>query len=389
MKINTEKLEETITIIDNSKKFIENAKDSLNSLTIPSDYPAVNKIQLTTTRDTLDENISELEKLQQSIKQTISDAITADRKSADLANSLMAAIGSSIAIGIDNIKDTLDEKVNEIKQEAKNVEISKQAGSETSSANVNNYSGSSNLGGGVSSGGNNNANVNNYPGSSNLGGGISSGGNNNANINNSGSIHYDTPETPNDDVSQVKFFDPTTGEQLIKSERVDGKDVFIDVKTGEVITDLGAGGPEWSSDVAYLEEMRQKAREIGSETGWLCIVDRDNFKTTVLIFLDGDWRVVKTYDCGTGRKGIEGIAESHTFTGTFKVDHKTDHGGPDDWWTCFIPYYKPDGTDFGQGFHEGYTGVPSYQSYGCTRLTTENAQWIYYNVPINSTVIVF
>ena len=45
MKINTENLEQTITIIHNSKKFIENAKDSLNSLTIPSVYTAVNKIQ--------------------------------------------------------------------------------------------------------------------------------------------------------------------------------------------------------------------------------------------------------------------------------------------------------------------------------------------------------
>ena len=99
--------------------------------------------------------------------------------------------------------------------------------------------------------------------------------------------------------------------------------------------------------------------------------------------------MAKTYDCGTGRKGIEGIPESHTFTGTFHVDHKSAHDGPDDWWTCFIPYYKPDGTDFGQGFHQGYTGIPSFQSYGCTRLSTENAKWIYDNVPIETTVVVF
>ena len=366
MKINTEKLEETITIIDSSKKCIENAKDSLNSLTIPSDYPAVNKIQLTTTRDTLDDNISELEKLQQSIRKKINDVIVADAKSADLANSLMAAISSSIGTMMGKVKETVDEKVSEMESSTENVNMPKQNGSTNSSAYVNDYSSSNNLGGG-----------------------IASGGSNNTNVNNSGNVHYSTPDSPDSSSSQIKFFDPTTGEQLIRSERVEGKDVFIDTKTGEVIADLGAGGPEWANDVAYLEEMRQKARDTGSETGWLCIVDRDNFKTTVLIFLDGDWRVVKTYDCGTGRKGIEGIAESHTFTGVWKVDHKTQHGGPDDWWTCFIPYYKPDGTDFGQGFHEGYTGVPSYQSYGCTRLTTENAKWIYYNVPINSTVIVF
>ena len=193
----------------------------------------------------------------------------------------------------------------------------------------------------------------------------------------------------NDKKSQVKFYESGTGRQLIKAERIDGKHVFINIETGEIYAGLGAGGTNWSSDEKYLEEMRQKARETGSSTGWFCTVDRDNFKTTVLVNLDGDWRVAKTYDCGTGRKGIEGIPESHTFTGTFKVDHKSAHDGPDDWWTCFIPYYKPDGTDFGQGFHEGYTGIPSFQSYGCTRLSTENAKWIYDNVPIETTVVVF
>lgn len=201
--------------------------------------------------------------------------------------------------------------------------------------------------------------------------------------------YTDTISFINDKNSQIKFYESGTGKQLIKVERVNGKDVFINIETGEIYAGLGAGGTNWSNDVKYLEQMRQKAREIGSSTGWFCTVDRDNFKTTVLVNLDGDWRVAKTYDCGTGRKGIEGIKESHTFTGTFTVDHKSAHDGPDDWWTCFIPYYKPDGTDFGQGFHQGYTGIPSFQSYGCTRLSTENAKWIYDNVPIETTVVVF
>ena len=199
----------------------------------------------------------------------------------------------------------------------------------------------------------------------------------------------DTINLINDKNSQIKFYESGTGKQLIKAERINGKDVFINIETGEIYAGLGAGGTTWASDEEYLEQIRQKAREIGSSTGWFCVVDRDNFKTTVLVDLDGDWRVAKTYDCGTGRKGIEGIPESHTFTGTFHVDHKSAHDGPDDWWTCFIPYYKPDGTDFGQGFHQGYTGIPSFQSYGCTRLSTENAKWIYDNVPIETTVVVF
>ncbi len=366
MKINIGKLQDCIGNIDNAKKGIQEAIDSLSRIEIPSDYPGVNKFNLTTIIDNLPDKKRDIEGVKESIQETIDKSEDAENKSEDLVNTLFGTMIASINSLAKETSKTAKETISKLRGNAESIGISGQTESTSSSTYINNYSSSNNLGGG-----------------------ISSGGSNNTNINNSGNVHYSTPDSPDDNASQVKFFDSTTGEQLIKSERVNGKDVFIDTKTGEVITDLGAGGPEWSNDVAYLEEMRQKARDTGSETGWLCIVDRDNFKTTVLIFLDGDWRVVKTYDCGTGRKGIEGIAESHTFTGVWKVDHKTQHGGPDDWWTCFIPYYKPDGTDFGQGFHEGYTGVPSYQSYGCTRLTTENAQWIYYNVPINSTVIVF
>lgn len=194
---------------------------------------------------------------------------------------------------------------------------------------------------------------------------------------------------PNDGGMKVNFTDEE-GNSLITVKLEEGKDVFYDTKTGDKIDDLGAQGALFSDDTAYLEEMRNKARTNGSDTDWYCIVDRDNFRTTILKQLDGDWRVVKTYDCGTGVWGIEGMMnESHTFTGMWKVDHKSAYDGPNDWWTCFIPYYKPDGTDFGQGFHAGYTGTPEYQSYGCTRLDTYNAKWIFDNVPIGTTVEVF
>ena len=193
---------------------------------------------------------------------------------------------------------------------------------------------------------------------------------------------------PNDGAMKVNFTDDA-GNSLITVKLEDGKDVFYDAQTGDKIEDLGAEGALFSDDVAYLEEMRNKARTNGSDTDWYCIVDRDNFRTTVLKNLDGDWRVIKTYDCGTGAWGIEGMNESHTFTGMWKVDHKSAYDGPNDWWTCFIPYYKPDGTDFGQGFHAGYTGTPEYQSYGCTRLDTYNAKWIFDNVPVGTTVEVF
>lgn len=192
----------------------------------------------------------------------------------------------------------------------------------------------------------------------------------------------------NDGGMKVDFVDED-GNLLITSKLEDGKDVFYDAETGEVIEDLGASGAEFSDDVEYLAEMREKATTNGSDTDWYITVDRDNFRTTVLTKLDGEWKVVKTYDCGTGIWGLEGKDESHTFTGMWKVDHKSAYDGPCDWWTCYIPCWNADGSENGQGFHAGYTGTPEYQSMGCTRLDTYNAKWIFDNIPMGTTVEVF
>lgn len=193
---------------------------------------------------------------------------------------------------------------------------------------------------------------------------------------------------PNDGGMKVNFTDEE-GTALITAKVEDGKDVFYDVKTGERIEDLGPSGALFSDDTAYLDQMKQKAQTNGSDTDWYCIVDRDNFRTTILKQIDGEWHVAKTYDCGTGIWGLENRDESHTFTGMFKVDHKSAYDGPCDWWTCFIPCWEADGSENGQGFHAGYTGTPEYQSMGCTRLDTYNAKWIFDNVPMGTTVEVF
>ena len=354
-QVDTGKLEDSIAELEKAKEKVKSSIDILGGVVIPDDYPGLERMNLNSVIDGVSGDYDRIENNIGEIEDIITNATTAEQRSEQIANSLLL---NAMVSGVTQFLDKTKDKVNETLSESKN-------SSGISNAQLGGYGGGSTIRA-------------NYRGSATRG-----------SVSGSFNQHFSTPTNPDTSASQVKFFDPTTGEQLISVKRVDGKDVFIDTKTGEVITDLGAGGPSWSNDTAYLEQMRQRARDIGSSTGWFCIVDRDNFKTTVLIYLDGDWRVVKTYDCGTGRFGIDGVQESHTFTGTFTVDHKTAHGGPDDWWTCFIPCWKPDGTDFGQGFHEGYTGVPSYQSYGCTRLSTENAQWIFYNVPIGTTVHVF
>ena len=354
-RVDTGRLEDSITELEKAKEKVKSSIDILGGVVIPDDYPGLERMNLNSVIDGVPDDCDRIENNIGEIEDIITNSTTADQQSEQIVNSLfLNAMTSAATQFFDKAKDKIDESLSEHKNSLglSNAQLSGSNGGRTIRAN---YSGSS-----IRS---------------------SSSGYSNK--------HFSTPYNPDTSESQVKFFDSTTGEQLIKVERVDGKDVFTDAKTGEVITDLGAGGPSWSSDTAYLEQMRQMARNTGSSTGWFCVVDRDNFKTTVLVYLEGDWRVVKTYDCGTGLVGLDGIPESHTFTGTYTVDHKRAHGGPNDWWTCFLPYWNPDGSDNGQGFHAGYTGVPSYQSLGCTRLTYDNAKWIFDNVPIGSTVVVF
>lgn len=153
---------------------------------------------------------------------------------------------------------------------------------------------------------------------------------------------------------------------------------------------------DWAHDMSYVSARALDANTIGSDTDFFVCVDRTLMRTCVFFRdEDKDWNLSAAFDCGVGKdnKDIPGAtgdsAESHTFTGTFKLDHKYERCGGLQWFSVYVPCWGDDGYEDGQGFHNLYLGYQGRYSNGCVRLTDVNAKWIYDNVDVGSTVYVF
>ncbi len=144
----------------------------------------------------------------------------------------------------------------------------------------------------------------------------------------------------------------------------------------------------WIHDEGYVSECAQVAAKVDSATDQFVVVDRTLCRVAVLRLVDGSWELDAGFDCGLGRKDIDDSGESHTFTGTYKVDHKDELLGGLSWWVCYLPCWTEDGADDGQGFHNLYLGYPGFYSHGCTRLSDVNAKWMFDNLSIGTTVVV-
>ena len=114
---------------------------------------------------------------------------------------------------------------------------------------------------------------------------------------NTGATNNVTTETkPPETVSNVlKLYDDDRN-PLITAKTVNGKDVFYDVKTGKELTSIGAEGTEWSNETTYLQKTKELATKNGSETDYYATVDSQNGRVVLLGKVDGEWRVIKTYD---------------------------------------------------------------------------------------------
>lgn len=157
---------------------------------------------------------------------------------------------------------------------------------------------------------------------------------------------------------------------------------------------VATAAPDVWGDSAYVEQMKQKADSIGSSTNWFCTVDESRGRTVVFERAGANWVAVKTTNV---------VTSGNTFDGIFTVTHKArgywkepDCYNVNDWWVCFVEAWSDDYNghlrydegagkyDDGQGFHYGYS------SGGCTAIPSkETAKWIYDNVSVGSTVVVF
>ena len=141
--------------------------------------------------------------------------------------------------------------------------------------------------------------------------------------------------------------------------------------------------------VSVSASIYAKAQMADSETDWLIVTDTSACKVAVFCGSKGKWMAVKYLSCSPGK------SSTPTIKGTFKVTGRGKSFGTDTY-TCWyytqfygdylfhsIIYYKGSMTKV----MDGRLGM--HLSHGCVRLATNEAKWIYENIPNGTTVIIY
>lgn len=152
-------------------------------------------------------------------------------------------------------------------------------------------------------------------------------------------------------------------------------------------------------DPDYVEKMRERAQENGSQTDYYITVDCDWPCRDIVFHKEEDyWVAIAGWYANQGR--ITELGGSRSIPGVFAITHKMEslwENGTGAWWSCWFDcvgnpetgvwtdYYP--GYEDGQGFHtEAYYEIPGYDEAGCSGLPEEHARWIYDEIPLGTAV---
>ena len=144
---------------------------------------------------------------------------------------------------------------------------------------------------------------------------------------------------------------------------------------------------KWELTTFQLEQY-MNSNEISSNTAFLIYTDLWRQRTYIFTGSKGSWRLLRTFVCSTGKN------ESPTTRGTFK----TSESG-----TWFYSKRLGSGGKFWVRFNETYLfhsvamnsakqvidpTLGERSSSGCVRHSVEDAEWIYKNIPVDTTVVI-
>ena len=174
-----------------------------------------------------------------------------------------------------------------------------------------------------------------------------------------------------------------------------GKDYYLD-SNGTMVTGYTTWGGKlyWSGADGAMEEqpcyypdMYRYAQNYYSATNWLIQIDTTGNRFAVYRGSHGNWVVWYEWQCTTGAPGM------WTPHGQFTVGNKGLYFGSGYrcWYYTTISgeylihsiLYHADGYTVRDG-RLGYNG-----SHGCVRLATENAKWVYDNIPYGTKIVIW
>ena len=147
----------------------------------------------------------------------------------------------------------------------------------------------------------------------------------------------------------------------------------------------------YTSDPVLQTAMRHVTNS-SSATDYQIMVDRNNCRTIVAEKSGGVWRPIYNWSCSPGAPATPTVGGSYTITGRGYSFSGALGGTP---YTCY--YYTQFWGDYlfhSIPYHQGTWNVQDGRlgqklSHGCVRLATENAKWLYDNIPYGTYVYIY
>ena len=129
-----------------------------------------------------------------------------------------------------------------------------------------------------------------------------------------------------------------------------------------------------------IQSMVDRAQGFSSRTGWLILVSRSDCHVAVFSGGRGNWGLYDDFAC------VVGASSSPTITGTYTTQSRRPSLDTDSRARYCTQIHG------GYFFHtilSSNSELGHWASHGCVRLPVEKARWIYYNLPLGSTVNIY
>ena len=129
-----------------------------------------------------------------------------------------------------------------------------------------------------------------------------------------------------------------------------------------------------------IQSMVDRAQGFSSSTGWLVLVSRSDCHVAVFSGGRGNWNLYDDFAC------VVGAPSSPTITGTYATQSRRPSLDTD----LRARYCTQ--INGGYFFHtilSSNSELGHWASHGCVRLPVEKARWIYYNLPLRTTVNIY
>ena len=126
-----------------------------------------------------------------------------------------------------------------------------------------------------------------------------------------------------------------------------------------------------------IQSMVDRAQGFSSSTGWLVLVSRSDCHVAVFSGGRGNWNLYDDFACAVG------ASSSPTITGTYATQSRRPSLDTD---SRARYCTQINGGYFFHTILSSNSELGHWASHGCIRLPVEKARWIYYNLPLRTTV---